>query len=134
MSKRISIKHLDLPDHTKNLQEVDEYILKIKERLTNIKKQQEFTLSDYDEIHEKISVILFYVGDLSKPAFGIARELEDQYTLTYKNAPELAKTLWSKHYHDIHRPYNMIKNRIFSIYEDMEKLYKEFNGTSPPDY
>jgi len=75
--------------------------------------------------------ILYYLGDLSTPAFEIADKLEEQYYIMYKHSFELAKSLWLKKYHEIHKPYNLYKNRCYTLLDGLDALYEEILQCTP---
>ncbi|MDA3781028.1 MAG: hypothetical protein PF487_12525, partial [Bacteroidales bacterium] len=108
---------------------------KIKLRLNKIFKKKKF-ISDEEfiSIFEKIINILEYVGKLSMPAFAIEDELKEKYKLNFLHAPELGKKLWLDHYGNVHRPYNLLKNRSFKMLEDLDEHYINVHQKNPPNY
>ena len=122
---------LNLPDHTKQLYEAEQYIKDIKTQVLLCQEEKKIDDKTYNKLHDKITDILYYVGELSMPAFNVHEKLEDEYFNVYKHAPELAKKLWLDHYNRLHRPYNILKNRLFRMYEILDETYKEVYGEYP---
>ena len=128
---------LDLPDHSTELEEVDEYIKNLKLKLAEYKAnriQQPMSLKQYTKMYDEIVRGLFYLGNLSLPAFATEDIIEKKYFEIYKHAPELAKKLWWDHYESVHRPYTLFKNRLFKMIEDLNDLYILIHKCTPPDY
>jgi hypothetical protein len=128
---------LDLPDHSTELEEVDEYIKNLKQQLAEYKEnriQQPMSLKQYTKMYDEIVRGLFYLGNLSLPAFATEDIIEKKYFEIYKHAPELAKKLWWDHYESVHRPYTLFKNRLFKMIEDLNDLYILIHKCPPPDY
>lgn len=124
--------NLDLPNHNKELLESEEHIEEIRGELNEIKHNNIINNSTYIKMFDKITRGLYYVGSLSMPAFNAQDQIENKYTETYKHAPELGKKLWLDHYHQIHKPYNTLKNRLFRLYDELDNIYIKINKTTPP--
>lgn len=128
---------LDLPDHTAELEETDEYIKSLKLKLADYKTlrlHQPMSVKDYKILYEEIIRGLYYLGYLSGPAFAVEDQIEKEYFVKYKHAPELAKKLWWDHYESVHRPYTLFKNRLFKMIEDLDELFISIHKCTPPDY
>ena len=128
---------LELPDHSTELEEVDEYIKNLKAKLAEYKAdriQQPMSLKQYTKMYDEIVRGLYYLGNLSLPAFATEEIIEKKYFDIYKHAPELAKKLWWDHYESVHRPYTLFKNRLFKMIEDLSELYILIHKCTPPDY
>jgi len=128
---------LELPDHSTELEEVDEYIKNLKQQLADYKAdriQQPMSLKQYTKMYDEIVRGLYYLGNLSLPAFATEDIIEKKYFQIYKHAPELAKKLWWDHYESVHRPYTLFKNRLFKMIEDLNDLYILIHKCTPPDY
>lgn len=123
---------IDLPDHAEELQQSEEYIKNLKNKLELVKRTRRMSNRDYTLMYERITRGLYYVGSLSKPAFEVEDKVEDFYFSTYKSFPELARKLWIEHYDKIHHPYNILKNRLFRLFEELDSMYKKFNKSNPP--
>lgn len=133
MSKLKVLKGLELPDHNEKLQKADEKIKEYKQIIHQVRINKHLTLKEYALYHTRIVNLLEWIGDLSLPAFKIEDELEKRYISMYKNSPELSKSLWLDHYHEIHQPYNILKNRCFTLLDQLEEMYIKFNKCLPPD-
>ena len=92
------------------------------------------SLKQYTKMYDEIVRGLFYLGNLSLPAFATEDIIEKKYFEIYKHAPELAKKLWWDHYESVHRPYTLFKNRLFKMIEDLNDLYILIHKCPPPDY
>jgi len=128
---------LELPDHSTELEEADEYIKNLKQQLADYKAdriQQPMSLKQYTKMYDEIVRGLYYLGNLSLPAFATEDIIEKKYFQIYKHAPELAKKLWWDHYESVHRPYTLFKNRLFKMIEDLNDLYILIHKCTPPDY
>ena len=123
---------LDLPDHTKQLQDAETYIENLKKQIALQQRARDLSPKMYEALYDKITNGLYYVGGLSKPAFDCEDIIEKEYFKTYKHAPELARKLWQDHYGQIHRPYNVLKNRLFRLYEALSEAYMKVNKLTPP--
>jgi hypothetical protein len=96
------------------------------------KRARELNSKLYEAYYEKITKGLYYVGDLSMSAFNCEEIIEKEYFNTYKKTPQLAKKLWQDHYHLIHKPYNVQKNRLFRLYGELDEAYIKLNKLPPP--
>jgi len=137
MSEALIQIDLDLPDHSKELEDVDEYIKLLKSRLADYKRTRlakPMSLKEYTAMYDQILRGLYYLGSLSLPAFATEDIIEEKYFKTYKHAPELAKKLWWDHYESVHRPYTLFKNRLFKMIDDLTALYMLIHKCPPPDY
>jgi hypothetical protein len=123
---------LNLPDHSEELYETEQYIEKLKQTIEKHKNQKKLTTNDYTSLHDDITRALYYVGSLSMPAFEVEEKIENEFFKEYSHAPELAKKLWQDYYNGIHRPYNILKNRLFRLYDDIDNLYVNLNKKQPP--
>jgi len=122
---------LNLPNHEEELYEAELKITELRQELLTQKKKKELTKKQYNHLRDEITRVLYYVGSLSMPAFEVDDYLENEYHKVYSHAPELAKKLWQDHYGRIHRPYNILKNRLFRMYDDLDKIYLDVNKKEP---
>lgn len=135
MSREKVMEGIELPPNHEKLNYATTVIEKFKKRVVYYKSIRAMSEKEYIDLHELIVQVLEYVGELSMPAFDISDELESRYYRMYKHAPELAKKLYLEHYHEIHRPFNTLKNRCFTLLEEMDKNYFNINHRPPPqDY
>ena len=125
---------LELPDHTKELQDCEEYIKSIKREIKQSTSTRRMSDSDFIVLYERITRGLYYVGSLSEFAFATEDTIQETYFKQYKHAPELAKKLWLEHYGNVHKPYNTIKNRLYKLYKDLNEMYIRINKCTPPNF
>ena len=123
---------IDLPDHTEELSQVESLIEKFKTEFKECPKEIVQDNNTYTKFHKRIVHVLEHVGDLSLPAFKISNTLEEEYFKMYKHAPELARKLWTEHYHAVHKPYNVMKNRCFTLLDKLEEEYFRTHNVLPP--
>lgn len=123
---------LGLPDHSEQLYDTEIYVSKIRKELQDQKKLKELNDFVYETLYTRITKALYYVGKLSMPAFNIEEKLEEEYFNVYQHAPELARKLWLDHYSEIHRPYNILKNRLFRLFDELDEAYISINKKEPP--
>jgi len=124
--------NFELPDNQEKLQEIEEEIEKIKYQFKLIQKKRKINDINYTKMCNKLVLILFYLGELSEPAFDIECKLQDLYTLKYAHAPELGKRLFYDHYEKIHYPYSILKNRCFKLLDDLDFEYVKQYNKQPP--
>lgn len=125
----------NLPNHDNQLSMAEDIIEKLKIRLNIIiKKNEMISDNDFISIFKEIITVLNYVGRLSMPAFAIEDELAEMYKLNYLHAPELGKKLWLDYYGNVHRPYNLLKNRCFKLLEDLDEYYINVHDKNPPNW
>jgi hypothetical protein len=123
---------LELPDHTKELKDCEEYIKSIKKEFKLIGAARKFPTKQFAALYERITRGLYYVGSLSTSAFETEDIIQETYFKNYRHAPELAKKLWQEHYGNVHKPYNTIKNRFYRLYEEIDSLYMKINKCTAP--
>jgi len=129
------LSDLELPNHQKQLAYAETIIDKHKVRVKEIKSGYPtfgFPKQDHQHMHKLIVQTLEYVGDLSMSIFTIGDEIEERYFKKYKSSPELARKLWLEHYHELHYPYNTLKNRCFTLLEALDDIYALVHGVAPP--
>jgi len=124
--------NLNLPDHSQQLHEAEQYVNNIKQKLKECTNNKQISLKTYEILYDKITRALLYVGTLSMPVFNVEEKIENTYLETYKHAPELGKKLWLEHYGQIHHPYNILKNRLFRLFDQLDELYIKLNRKHPP--
>lgn len=125
---------LELPQHEEELKKVDEKINEYKKKLQKIKESKILPPNEFNELYEKVITILYYVGGLSESAFAVESLIESTYFNVHRDQPELARNLWQEHYGSIHQPYNVRKNRLFKLLEQLDDLYIKINKCFPPNY
>lgn len=88
----------------------------------------------HTKMFDEVVFVLMYVGDLSESIFSLGDTIEEQYLKAYIRTPELAKTLWLKHYDKLHHPYNLLKNRCYKLLEELDVLYHRKFKKHPPNW
>jgi hypothetical protein len=125
---------LDLPDNTEKLSEAEIKIEKFKERLAKLQSTGEISNKTHEPLYDETVLMLDYLGRLSKPVFGIEDIIESAYFKEYIAEPKKVKRLWYEHYEYIHHPYTILKNRCYSILEDLDEEFLRVNHCFPSNY
>jgi hypothetical protein len=131
MTELLNIDH-DVKPNKGELATAGKTIGVINNKITSIKCQHAMSDKEFNNVHDLIMRGLYFVADLSNPAFGVKDLIENEYHKVYKSTPELAKKLWLKHYHEIHQPYNILKNKYYNLFDVLEELYVKLNNKKPP--
>jgi len=124
----------NLPNHTNELVDAEHALIKVRDKLTFIKKQKSFSPKQHTKMFDRTAEILSYVGSLSKPALELGIEIENLYTIHYMKFPHLAKRLWQEHHASLNAPYNVIKNRCFRMFNELDETYIKLNKVYPPNW
>lgn len=125
---------IETPDHSNELSKAEELIEKLKNRLKITGTQRSIDDEMHTKMFDEVVFVLMYVGDLSESIFNLGDTLEEQYLKTYIKTPELAKTLWLKHYDELHHPYNLLKNRCYKLLEELDAQYHKKFKKHPPNW
>ena len=128
------VNDFNLPDHNKELSNIEHNIGRIKILFGEINKNGSITDKIHDDLYEKTIKILSYLGKLSTPCFAISRELEEMYIFNYPKSPKLSKKLWLDHYRKIHHPYSFLKNKCYSILDNLDDEYNRVHKKHPPNW
>lgn len=115
------------PNHIDNIKQCKDYIKQIKIDIYQCTINKHCTTNTYKKIEDKLTNILYYVGDLSKWAFEAQDNIKNQYYSNFPKSPELAKQNYLQHYENIHKPYNNLKNSIFRLFDQIDQIYKKYN-------
>lgn len=122
-----------LPNHENELSKVEDVIEKLKQKIT-ISEVTKMTDKQFIETFEEVIRALDYVGKLSLPVFTIEDQMQAMYSKQYVQSPALAKELWLNHYGNVHRPYNILKNRCFKLLDELDDLYVGIHDKKPPNW
>ena len=122
-----------LPNHENELSQAEDVINKLKQKIT-LSEVQKMSNKQFIETFEEVIRALDYVGKLSLPTFGIEDEMEAMYVKQYRHSPALAKKFWLDHYGNVHRPYNILKNRCFKLLDELDALYIKIHDKEPPNW
>ena len=128
------IEGIEIPNHVRELEKAEEYIEDVKFRFRHCERLEELSPSQYVDLHRDTLKALFHVAKLSEPAFNVEEKLEEQYFRMYVHSPALAKELFFKKYHEIHKPYNLLKNRCFTLLDQIEELYLLVHKHAPKEF
>jgi hypothetical protein len=130
------IQHdFNLPNHDNELSEAGDIIEKLKYQInTCIENVEIITDKEFVQTYENVVRALDYVGRLSMTAFSIEDEMEELYKFRYLRSPELGKQLFFDHYENVHRPYNILKNRCFKLLDEWDNYYKALYDKDPPNW
>lgn len=131
MTQLLNIDH-NLKPNKGELDTAEKTIEVINKKITELKCQRAMSDTEFSNVHDLIMRGLYFVADLSNPAFEIKDLIENEYYKIYKATPELAKKLWLKHYHELHQPYNILKNKYYTLFDTLEEQYIDFNKKNPP--
>jgi len=124
---------LNLPNHSNELCKAEEVTEKIKRRFDIMQEELSINDKSHENMYEELIRVLDYVGRLSMFVFEIEDLLEELYTRTYLSEPEKAKKSWMRHYEGLHRPYNLLKNRLFRMLDELDSEYIRIHKCDPPN-
>jgi hypothetical protein len=130
----VDILKYNIPEHRNELAEAADIISNLKKEINQIMVDDLIEDESHDRYYEKVIAILVMVGELSVPCFELFDELEFQYTLKYRKYPELGKKVWLDHYAKIHHPYSILKNRCYTLLEQLDKCYIDKFKLHPPNW
>jgi hypothetical protein len=123
-----------LPNYAKELCDAETILVKNKEKLLVLHNTKSIDDDTHTTMYDNIIMVLNYIGNLSTPSFNIQDDLKDLYVLQYPHSPALAKQLFLEHYEQIHKPYNLLKNRCYRLLEDLDAEYKRIHKMNPPNW
>ncbi len=86
----------------------------------------EITDKIYKILHYKIEDALYGVADLSLPYFRISERLRYYYFNKYRGEPILGRNTYFERYEELHKPYTLLKNRCYRMFDKLDNLKKEF--------
>lgn len=125
---------ISIPNHTNELIEVDEAIEDIKFKINLISTQNLMDDELHDMLFEDTMKILVFIGDMSVHAFNTFNPLEEAYVMKYPKFPAMSKKLWLEHYDKLHHPYDLRKNRCFTIIDKIDNIYINKYHKNPPNW
>ena len=119
----------NLDDHSSKLKEIkrvsDNLISKFH-RDKQIGHENALTEKNIETMEYVLDKCLRKAADLSMSINEVESTLRDHYTTTFVNKPAMGRKLFLKHYFELHKPYDKVKNSIWkSIF--IIKDYKEKN-------
>jgi len=128
------VHDFNLPNHENELSKADDAVEKLKNKIRVIVMQGGINDKNHTELFEEVVRVLDYVGQLSISVFNIEDEMEEMYKMRFLHAPILGKTLWFEHYGQLHRPYNILKNRCYKLLDELDKEYENVHEKHPPNW
>jgi len=134
MTKEFILHDFNLPNHSNELSKANDVIEKQKKAVDKCMKFQTIDDDTFIALYEEIVRALDYVGRLSMPVFAIENEMEEMYIKLHPHSPELAKRLWLDNYSKIHHPYSLLKNRCFTLLDNLDELYINIHKKNPPNW
>lgn len=123
-----------LPKNTSELRQASEKIQNIKKEVSYLKRTTEINGFIHTTIYEEIVGVLDWVGRMSTCVFDIRDDLESKYENAYPKAPRLAYKLFEEHYSKLHHPYSIIKNRCYTLLEELDFIYINKHKKNPPNW
>jgi len=133
-TKTENLIECDFPDHTSLLKQAEEKLQNIKNEFILIKNNRTISDNSHTRLYEETISVLDWVGRMSNSIFKIRNDLELKYRKTYYIAPILAYKLFDEHYSRLHYPYNILKNRCFTLLDDLDNLYYKTFKKPPPNW
>lgn len=85
----------------------------------------EITDKIYKILHYKIEDALYAVADLSLPYFRISERLRYYYFNKFRSDPILGRNSYFERYENLHKPYTLLKNKCYRMFDKLEKLKNE---------
>ena len=125
------IEGIEIPNHAIELEKINDLLETIKFKYKQHEVFKTLNDNEYETLYGETMRILYRLGELSTPAFEIADKLETSYYGMYKHSPQLAKKLWLLKYHEIHKSYNLYKNRCYTLLDQLDELYEEIYDCTP---
>lgn len=123
--------NINIPDNSEQLNEINSSLENIKTQIKIHKENKSLPNNSFDTLYESIAKNLILVAELSRPLFNLQNHIENFYFNEFKKSPALAKELYLNHYADIHYKYNMIKNKCFKLFDDLDELYFKIHNSKP---
>lgn len=125
---------LEIPDNSEELKHANDTLINIKNKFTYYQKAKIIDDESHEIMYEATMKVLDYVGRLSIPLNDYSKTIENAYIKQFPHAPALAKTMWLKHYENIHHEYNLIKNRCFRLLDEIDDEYMKQMKKVPPNW
>jgi len=127
------IEGIEVPDNKTELDKATKFISRVSKKVNNHLLSLKLPKDEFIELYQEILRVLFNVGELSEPIFEIQDKLEEKYNLAYSHSPALATKLFWEKYSDAHKPYTILKNRCYTLLDNLEELYTDIYS-EPPIY
>ena len=131
---------LNVPDHSQELQTIEENIDKRSFELEFITKNNLMDDYHHTALYEATFKELISLGHLSQPIFNLQDSIEEVYTKQYLHdtktlKPHQVKRLWYSHYESLHKPYTILKNRCWRLLNQIDaQFFLTFPDLFPPNW
>lgn len=115
------------------LRNAENEIESIRLRLNRIKELRKINDEQFEQVFEGTCRQLFKISNLSIDVFDIQEDLKKKYNGLYPDDPKKAKTFFNLEYSELHKMYDILKNRCYAILDDLDLTYERFNKRKPPN-
>ena len=115
-------ERINIPDHTDELQNIHAFLLKIKKDYNNKLNRDQLDIVLIKKYVYLLEKTLELIGELSDHIYDLKSELDDIYTLKYSNSPIMGQNLFNKHYYDLHKPYDKLKNMAWQLLFEINRV------------
>ena len=88
----------------------------------------------HTNVYEDVVITLDWLGRMSKHLFELRDDLELMYEEAYSKAPRLGYKLFDEHYSRLHHPYSTLKNRCYTLLEELDTMYYRKFNENPPNW
>lgn len=121
----VVMEGIEIPNNEIELGRIADKVETLKFKVKQHEAFETLTVKEYQILYEEIVNLLFKLADLSMPAFDIQEKLEEHIFRMYSHSPKLAGKMYEDKYHKLHKPFNLYKNRCFSLLEQLDALYEK---------
>lgn len=127
----IEIKlELNKIDNSEYLDWIENHILDNKE---SIELKPNMNDEEYLTHYENIVKILLFLSELTQPIFQKHDEIEEYYKIKYCKSPAIGELKYLEHVKQLHKTYDLYKNRCFTLLEILDNNYKKYNNKKLPN-
>lgn len=133
----LSLRNIVYPEHKEQLELAENTIKKIELALRKANIGNTFKKHDGGDTHSTLYDdtirVLLYIADLSLPVFNLMDSIESKYYSRYPNDFKLARKLFLAEYESLHMPYDTLKNKCYSLLNDIDRIYYIQTKKQPPN-
>ncbi|MFW5700756.1 MAG: hypothetical protein ACOC22_01240 [bacterium] len=137
MSETKTIKPIEfnLPiNHETELLKAEQNIKNFRREVNILKLHNSIDDETHTQLYNEIVNTLDWVGRMSVTVFDVRDDLERLYEAVYCKAPSMGFKLFDEHYSRLHHPYSTLKNRCFTLLDDLDQLYINKFKKNPPNW
>lgn len=127
IEERLELNNIDNSEY---LNWIENHILDNKK---TIEIKPNMNVEEYLTTYENIVKILLFLSELTQPIFQKHDELEEYYKIKYYNSPSIGNLKYLKHVKQLHRTYDLYKNRCFTLLELLDENYKKYHNNKLPN-